>query len=434
MNTGSRRVRVAGMTCNPTGPWVEQQARNLAMDLAERGEKVTYLLKDGDTKFTGAFDEIFRTEGIKVQKLPFASPNLNAHAERFVQAIKHECLNHFVAFGERHLEFLLREYEDHYSDWARQVHPEDLPRFEVEIKECLAERRMFELEYRVVWPDGSVHWIACRRVFTQDASQRMLGISMDITERKRIEEALRETQAQLKAHTDNLEKTVVERTAKLWEETAEREKLQEELLKISEREKQLIAQEMHDGLCQHFAGTAMMASILHRSLVARQAPEAVQTKEICDLLNTGVLEARNLSHGLHPVKDKGDGLMEALSGLAQKVTKLFHIQCSFCCDEAVLINSQETATHFFRIAQEAMNNAIKHGQASKVMITLKQDSEGVSLSIRDNGIGIPRKMPATKGMGMQIMNHRADVIGAALTICRAGKRGTVVTCTLPARW
>ena len=268
---------------------------------------------------------------------------------------------------------------------------------------------------------------------------RMIGgtgvliTAIDVTERKRAEEELLKVQAQLKGHAENLEQTVAEGTAKLWEQTAERDKLQEELLKISEREKQLIAQEMHDGLCQHFAGTAMMTSLLHRSLAARQAPEADQAKEICELLNTGVLEARNLSHGLHPVKDKGEGLMEALSGLAQKVTKLFHIQCTFCCDEAVLINSQATATHLFRIAQEAMNNALKHGQASRVTITLKNENEGVCLSIRDNGIGIPRELPATRGMGMQIMNHRADVIGAVLTVCRAGKRGTVVTCLLPAR-
>ena len=115
IDVATRRVRIAGMTCNPTGPWVEQQARNLAMDLADQGKKVTYLLKDGDTKFTAVFDEVFKSEGIKVKKLPFASPNLNAHAERFVQAIKHECLNHFVAFGEQHLEFLLQEYEDHYN-------------------------------------------------------------------------------------------------------------------------------------------------------------------------------------------------------------------------------------------------------------------------------------------------------------------------------
>lgn len=90
IDVSTRRVKIAGVTPNPVGPWVEQHARNLAMDLAEKEKRVTYLLKDGDTKFTGVFDEIFRTEGVTVKKLPFASPNLNAHAERFVQAIKHE--------------------------------------------------------------------------------------------------------------------------------------------------------------------------------------------------------------------------------------------------------------------------------------------------------------------------------------------------------
>lgn len=104
IHVGTRRVKVAGMTCQPNGPWVEQQARNLVMDLAERGEKAAYLIKDGDTKFTEKFDEVFKSEGIKVKRLPYASPNLNAFAERFVQSIKNECVDQFVVFGERHLE------------------------------------------------------------------------------------------------------------------------------------------------------------------------------------------------------------------------------------------------------------------------------------------------------------------------------------------
>ena len=213
---------------------------------------------------------------------------------------------------------------------------------------------------------------------------------------------------------------------------AEREELQQELLKISEREKQLIAQELHDGLCQHFAGTAMMASLLQRRLAAKQDPEAEQARQICDLLNTGVHEARNLSHGLHPVKAEGEGLMEALSGLAQTVTKLFHVRCTFVCDDTVLVEDQTAATHMFRMAQEAVNNAMKHGQATKVRITLEEVDGAVTLSIRDNGIGIPRDLPVSKGMGMQIMNHRAAAIGAMLSVRRAGSRGTVVACTLSA--
>ncbi|PTY00480.1 integrase [Verrucomicrobia bacterium LW23] len=115
IHVGSRRVHISGTTCNPTGPWVEQQARNLVMDLQDRGEKVSHLLRDGDTKFTQAFDEVFKSEGIKVKKLPRESPNLNAFAERFVQTIKNECLRHFVVFGQRHLEFLLREFASYYN-------------------------------------------------------------------------------------------------------------------------------------------------------------------------------------------------------------------------------------------------------------------------------------------------------------------------------
>ncbi|MCX6967307.1 MAG: PAS domain S-box protein [Verrucomicrobia bacterium] len=245
------------------------------------------------------------------------------------------------------------------------------------------------------------------------------------------EEALWKAQTQLETHAEQLEQIIAERTAKLWEQTADRERLQDELIKISEREKQRIAQELHDGLCQHLAGTALLGSLLQRSLASRNDPATEQAKEICDLLSTALEEARNLSHGLHPVKNKEDGLMEALSGLAQTVTKLFHVQCTFHCDDDVLLQSQKAATHLFRIAQEAVNNAIKHGQARKVLITLKNDSGEVSLSIRDNGIGIPPEIPESRGMGMEIMNHRAEVIGAWLTIRRTGKRGTAVTCTLP---
>jgi putative transposase len=115
IHVGTRRVRVAGMTVQPNGAWVEQQARNLVYDLAERGEEASYLIRDGDTKFTQKFDEIFKSEGIKIKKLPYRSPNLNAFAERYVQSIKQECLDHFVVFGESHLEHLIREYEHHYN-------------------------------------------------------------------------------------------------------------------------------------------------------------------------------------------------------------------------------------------------------------------------------------------------------------------------------
>ena len=112
----TRRVHITNWTCAPDGPWVEQQARNLLMTLQDTGEEAGILLRDGDTKFTTKFEEIFESEHIRVKQLPYRSPNLNAFAERFVQSIKDECLNHFTVFGERHLELLIREYERYYNN------------------------------------------------------------------------------------------------------------------------------------------------------------------------------------------------------------------------------------------------------------------------------------------------------------------------------
>ena len=122
--------------------------------------------------------------------------------------------------------------------------------------------------------------------------------------------------------------------------------------------------------------------------------------------------------------------MDALTLMAETVTKLFHVRCSFRCITPVFIESQITATHLFRIAQEAVNNAMKHGSANRIFVSLHYAEEGVVLSIRDNGSGIPNQVPPT-GMGIQIMQHRSSVIGAKVEIYRAGKRGTLVTCTLP---
>jgi len=214
---------------------------------------------------------------------------------------------------------------------------------------------------------------------------------------------------------------------------AEREQLQHALLSISEREKQLIAQELHDGLCQHLSGTAIMGNLLARRLAETGAPEAPQAKEICDLLYEGVEEARNLSHGLHPVKFGGDGLAEALLQYTKTATRLFQIYCSFRCGKTVVIESQIVATHFFRIAQEAVNNAIKHGDATRVFVTLCRTRQGTRLSIRDNGVGIPRDAGSSHGIGIQIMQHRAHSIGATLKIGAPPQGGTVVSCTLLSR-
>ncbi|MEI6561752.1 MAG: ATP-binding protein [Verrucomicrobiota bacterium] len=211
-----------------------------------------------------------------------------------------------------------------------------------------------------------------------------------------------------------------------------REKLQKELLEISEREKQLISQELHDGLCQNLAGTALMSRLLYARLEARNDPDTQYAKEIYDLLGNSVNEARNLSRGLHPVGPHGEGLMNALAQLAGTVRNLFHIDCTFECPRRVTLENETVSTHLFRITQEAINNARKHGEADRVVIGLRCSPKGVTLTIEDNGVGFPVKTPKKSGMGLRIMKHRTAEIGATLSVRRASEDGgTVVTCTLP---
>ena len=114
LHVGSRRVWVSQATAHPTAAWVEQQARNVCMTFQEQDVKPTYLIRDGDAKYTRHFDAIFKAEGVEVQRLPRQSPNLNAHVERFVRSVKGEALDHFVVFGAGHLNHIVAEYVEHY--------------------------------------------------------------------------------------------------------------------------------------------------------------------------------------------------------------------------------------------------------------------------------------------------------------------------------
>jgi putative transposase len=115
LELGRRRVHLAGVTANPTSAWVEQQARNLMMTLAEQEQRPRFLIRDRDRKFTAGFDEIFRSEGMRVVRTPLAAPRAKAHAERWVGSVRRECLDWLLIVSRKHLERVLREYVAHYN-------------------------------------------------------------------------------------------------------------------------------------------------------------------------------------------------------------------------------------------------------------------------------------------------------------------------------
>jgi signal transduction histidine kinase len=234
----------------------------------------------------------------------------------------------------------------------------------------------------------------------------------------------------LRSLQDKLEAKVRERTAALTDEMATNERLEKELLSISEREQRRIGHDLHDSLCQHLTGTALAGHVLGEKLAARGMPEIVDANRVVALVEEGISLARSLARGLAPVELEAEGLMAAFRELAKSTSERLRIDCRFESSEPVLIEDADTATHLFRIAQEAISNAIRHGRAQNVRISLIHEAGRVALRVRDDGCGLPDILPPDRGMGLHIMQHRAAMIGARFSIRREGQ-GTLVACVLP---
>ena len=207
----------------------------------------------------------------------------------------------------------------------------------------------------------------------------------------------------------------------------ERRELEEELLNISSNEQRRIGQDLHDGLCQHLAGVEFKTAALAKQL-AHDPVKGGHAVSIVELIRNGARQAWMLARGLSPVTLESHGLMSALRELAANSGKLFQITCRFDCPRPVLIPNNAVATHLYRIAQEAITNAVKHGCARSVVVSLCRTRKSATLAVTDNGTGLPQDLRAVQGMGLRIMKYRADTIGATLTIERAKRKGTNVLC------
>ena len=228
----------------------------------------------------------------------------------------------------------------------------------------------------------------------------------------------------------HLEVQVRQRTRALTDEIMERERLERELLDISEREQRRIGQILHDSLCQHLTGTTLAAQVLEEKLAARQLPETAEAGQVVGLIEEGINLSRKLAKGLYPVEVSSDGLMLALEEYATTTSELFKVTCRFECDSPVLIHDTTTAGHLYRIAQEAVGNAIKHGKAKNILITLAVSEESTLLSVTDDGVGLPQPLPKQRGMGLRIMAHRSDMINALFSARGNVLGGTEITCEL----
>jgi signal transduction histidine kinase len=206
-------------------------------------------------------------------------------------------------------------------------------------------------------------------------------------------------------------------------------KLEQEIIRISEREQRRIGQDLHDGLCQYYAAVGCAAGSLKHNLEKAGSPTAKSAAEIEELIMKGVGQARSLARGLAPVESDERGLQFALETLAATTSQLVGIDCRLDCDSPVAIYDNTCANHLYRIAQEAINNAWRHGRATEIHLRLEAEGERVSLAIEDNGGGLPQPLPENGGMGLSIMQYRARMIGGQWSIEPRREGGTIVSCS-----
>ena len=251
----------------------------------------------------------------------------------------------------------------------------------------------FDEEYRVVRPDKTIRFVWDRGVPICDEEgnvRQVAGIAHDIT-RRRI--------------------------------------LEQQLLKISTREQHRIAQELHDGLGQELTGLNYLAKSLANKLAESSSGDAKSAADLADGIRRAIGGVRTAIRGLIPVELDSEGLVPALSHLAENASESSDVKCRFRCNEAINIDDQNVSHHLYRVAQEATNNALKHADARHVSISLDSAEGILTLKISDDGQGMSNG-PEANGLGLPIMQYRCSAIGAVLDIQSTNDSGTTITCSL----
>jgi PAS domain S-box-containing protein len=280
--------------------------------------------------------------------------------------------------------------------WDLCVIPEEAQRFKILIEQLRVEHASKDYETSWVARDGSRRLIAWSSTILPSDDGKpayIIATGLDITERKRLETAIQE---------------------------------------IGAEEQRRIGRDLHDGLGQQLTGIAFLSKVQEQKLAEKSLPEAAEAARIVAMVNEAIQKTRELAHGVSPVISDAHGLMSALKRWAAEVEDLFNITCCLRIDKPVLIYDANMSTHLYRIAQEAVNNAIKHGLAKNIIISLSATQESGTLRIENDGLDLAELPRNGSGMGMQIMSYRARMIGGSLKVeCGAGVRGLAITCQFP---
>jgi len=219
----------------------------------------------------------------------------------------------------------------------------------------------------------------------------------------------------------------VEREKALVAAQAEHRRLEHEILAVSERERHSIGADLHDNLGQRLTAIELLCAGLKADAAGR--PDLVsRIDDAGKMLREAIAQTRYLARGLVPVGSAPDALQNGLAEFAQHINALGGVRCQFHCPKAITLTDRLVAGHLYRIAQEAVNNAVKHAQARNVTIRLSRAADVLRLEIADDGAGLVQNRP---GLGLGVMQHRAKVIGGEFTIASKRGAGVRIECRLP---
>jgi len=218
-------------------------------------------------------------------------------------------------------------------------------------------------------------------------------------------------------------------------DVTERKRLEREIIEATSREQQRIGQDLHDSLGQHLTGITFLTKVLERKLTSKAPEEAEAAAEIGRLVIQALAQTRNLARGLFPAELEQNGLVAALTELAGTVEQTCGVRCTLRAHQNVTVQDNVFATHLFRIAQEAINNSVKHGKARDIKVDLQPRGDQTELSITDDGSNA-HFSPETKtqGLGLRIMHYRARRIGGSLHVSVTDQGGTKVTCLFQTKY
>jgi PAS domain S-box-containing protein len=311
------------------------------------------------------------------------------------------------------------------ADLISRCHVDDLDKVRRALDEAIQNGKDYQEEFRVSRGDGDVRWISALgrvHVDEQRKPMRLTGISLDITERKEAELVAQQQRAEL-------EQLRQQRTALLEKEVAERARLEREVIESCAREQRRIAYELHDGVGQQLVSIALSAKLLEGELRPDRPVEADNASTIVQLANKAARQARLTARTLEGADGVGD-LKTALESLAMNVSQSCRLKSVVKANGPSSPISAPVSAQLYRIAQEAVRNAIEHGDAREILIQLTFGDRDMVLTIQDDGCGIDTKTNG-QGMGLRIMRYRAQCIGGSCEVHAGPSQGTIVHCRVP---